>query len=95
MRSHLNLGISKPQKVSDDTEKAVADTSENSNFLKVSEDDSRTIAASPLEYDVKLEDAESFFGQFAKLDTYLNTDAGTMSPFEHGQVFVLDDGGQI
>ncbi|KAI8027157.1 CTP synthase [Camellia lanceoleosa] len=27
-------------------------------------------------------------------DPYLNTDAGTMSPFEHGQVFVLDDGGE-
>ncbi|RZR96043.1 hypothetical protein BHM03_00024974 [Ensete ventricosum] len=25
---------------------------------------------------------------------YLNTDAGTMSPFEHGEVFVLDDGGE-
>ena len=27
-------------------------------------------------------------------DPYLNTDAGTMSPFEHGEVFVLDDGGE-
>ncbi|KAK6129418.1 hypothetical protein DH2020_036836 [Rehmannia glutinosa] len=25
---------------------------------------------------------------------YLNSDAGTMSPFEHGEVFVLDDGGE-
>ncbi|KAJ7009342.1 CTP synthase isoform X3 [Populus alba x Populus x berolinensis] len=25
---------------------------------------------------------------------YLNTDAGTMSPFEHGEVYVLDDGGE-
>ncbi|PQM42568.1 hypothetical protein Pyn_16534 [Prunus yedoensis var. nudiflora] len=25
---------------------------------------------------------------------YLNIDAGTMSPFEHGEVFVLDDGGE-
>jgi len=25
----------------------------------------------------------------------LNTDAGTMSPFEHGEVFVLDDGGEV
>ncbi|KAL7236773.1 hypothetical protein ACSBR1_019969 [Camellia fascicularis] len=65
MRSHLNLGISKPEEVSDDTVKAVADTLKNSNFLKVSED-----------------------------DPYLNTDAGTMSPFDHGQVFVLDDGGE-
>ncbi|GJM89806.1 hypothetical protein PR202_ga06027 [Eleusine coracana subsp. coracana] len=30
-----------------------------------------------------------------KIDPYLNTDAGTMSPFEHGEVFVLDDGGEI
>ena len=28
-----------------------------------------------------------------KIDPYLNVDAGTMSPFEHGEVFVLDDGG--
>lgn len=28
-----------------------------------------------------------------KIDPYLNIDAGTMSPFEHGEVFVLDDGG--
>jgi len=27
-------------------------------------------------------------------DPYLNVDAGTMSPFEHGEVFVLDDGGE-
>ena len=27
-----------------------------------------------------------------KIDPYLNTDAGTMSPFEHGETFVLDDG---
>jgi len=29
-----------------------------------------------------------------KIDPYLNTDAGTMSPFEHGEVFVVDDGGE-
>jgi CTP synthase len=29
-----------------------------------------------------------------KIDPYLNIDAGTMSPFEHGEVFVLDDGGK-
>ena len=28
-------------------------------------------------------------------DPYINTDAGTMSPFEHGEVFVLDDGGEV
>ena len=29
-----------------------------------------------------------------KIDPYLNSDAGTMSPLEHGEVFVLDDGGE-
>ena len=28
-----------------------------------------------------------------KLDGYLNVDPGTMNPYEHGEVFVLDDGG--
>ncbi|KAI3798394.1 hypothetical protein L1987_33669 [Smallanthus sonchifolius] len=32
---------------------------------------------------------------FIKIDPYLNTDAGTMSPFEHGEVYVLDDGGEV
>jgi CTP synthase len=27
-----------------------------------------------------------------KLDPYLNVDPGTMSPFQHGEVFVTDDG---
>jgi len=30
-----------------------------------------------------------------KMDPYLNIDAGTMSPFEHGEVYVLDDGGEV
>ncbi|KAJ6822473.1 CTP synthase-like isoform X1 [Iris pallida] len=30
-----------------------------------------------------------------KIDPYLNTDAGTMSPLEHGETFVLDDGGEV
>ncbi|GMI22981.1 hypothetical protein TeGR_g10077 [Tetraparma gracilis] len=29
-----------------------------------------------------------------KIDPYLNVDAGTMSPFEHGEVFTLHDGGE-
>ena len=29
-----------------------------------------------------------------KIDPYLNVDAGLMSPYEHGEVFVLDDGGE-
>ena len=27
-----------------------------------------------------------------KLDPYINVDPGTMSPFQHGEVYVLDDG---
>ncbi|CAN6331813.1 unnamed protein product [Urochloa humidicola] len=30
-----------------------------------------------------------------KIDPYLNIDAGTISPSEHGEVFVLDDGGEV
>jgi len=29
-----------------------------------------------------------------KFDPYLNVDPGTMSPFQHGEVFVTDDGGE-
>ena len=29
-----------------------------------------------------------------KLDPYLNVDPGTMNPYQHGEVFVLDDGSQ-
>ncbi|MDH4208546.1 MAG: CTP synthase, partial [Anaerolineae bacterium] len=29
-----------------------------------------------------------------KLDPYLNVDAGTMSPYQHGEVFVTDDGSE-
>jgi len=30
-----------------------------------------------------------------KCDGYLNVDPGTMNPIEHGEVFVLDDGGEV
>lgn len=30
-----------------------------------------------------------------KIDPYINVDAGTMAPTEHGEVFVLDDGGEV
>ncbi len=30
-----------------------------------------------------------------KCDGYLNVDPGTMNPLEHGEVFVLDDGGEV
>ena len=29
-----------------------------------------------------------------KLDPYMNVDPGTMSPFQHGEVFVTDDGAE-
>src|SRR3989338_1113743 len=30
-----------------------------------------------------------------KMDGYLNYDPGTMNPIEHGEVFVIDDGGEV
>jgi CTP synthase len=30
-----------------------------------------------------------------KIDPYLNVDAGTMNPYQHGEVFVLDDGTEV
>ena len=30
-----------------------------------------------------------------KVDPYLNVDAGTMNPYEHGEVYVLKDGGEV
>lgn len=30
-----------------------------------------------------------------KIDPYINIDAGTFSPYEHGEVYVLDDGGEV
>lgn len=30
-----------------------------------------------------------------KIDPYLNCDAGTMNPYQHGEVFVLEDGGEV
>ena len=29
-----------------------------------------------------------------KLDPYINVDPGTMSPYQHGEVFVTDDGAE-
>src|SRR4029450_9067887 len=31
---------------------------------------------------------------FLKLDPYLNVDPGTMNPFQHGEVYVTDDGAE-
>ena len=30
-----------------------------------------------------------------KIDPYLNLDAGTISPYEHGECYVLEDGGEV
>lgn len=38
--------------------------------------------------------ARGFKVRLRKLDPYLNVDPGTMSPFEHGEVFVTDDGAE-
>ncbi|HKJ85998.1 MAG TPA: CTP synthase [Spirochaetia bacterium] len=32
--------------------------------------------------------------RMAKIDPYINVDAGTMSPYQHGEVFVTDDGAE-
>jgi CTP synthase len=39
-------------------------------------------------------EARGFSVALAKLDPYLNVDPGTMSPFQHGEVFVTDDGAE-
>lgn len=36
--------------------------------------------------------SKGFSVQTVKIDPYLNVDAGTMNPLEHGEVFVTDDG---
>lgn len=38
--------------------------------------------------------SRGFSVRLRKLDPYLNVDPGTMSPFEHGEVFVTDDGAE-
>ncbi|MCV6597828.1 MAG: CTP synthase [Mangrovicoccus sp.] len=38
--------------------------------------------------------ARGFTVRLRKLDPYLNVDPGTMSPYEHGEVFVTDDGAE-
>lgn len=38
--------------------------------------------------------ARGFSIAVQKLDPYLNVDPGTMSPYQHGEVFVLDDGAE-
>ncbi|MGB9667494.1 MAG: CTP synthase [Thermosulfidibacteraceae bacterium] len=39
-------------------------------------------------------EARGFKVTFLKLDPYVNVDPGTMSPFQHGEVYVTDDGAE-
>src|SRR3981189_268892 len=39
-------------------------------------------------------ESRSFKGTLEKCDPYLNVDPGTISPFQHGEVFVTDDGAE-
>ena len=49
------------------------------------------IVASSLGYLLK---SKGFSVSIQKLDPYLNVDPGTMNPYQHGEVFVLDDGSE-
>lgn len=42
----------------------------------------------------KLLKERGFHPSIQKLDPYINVDPGTMSPYQHGEVFVLDDGAE-
>jgi CTP synthase len=42
----------------------------------------------------RLLEARGLKVQLMKLDPYINVDPGTMSPFQHGEVFVTDDGAE-
>ncbi|MBI4611802.1 MAG: CTP synthase, partial [Candidatus Rokubacteria bacterium] len=39
-------------------------------------------------------EARGFGVALQKMDPYINVDAGTMNPFQHGEVYVTDDGGE-
>jgi len=41
-----------------------------------------------------LMEARGFTVRMVKIDPYLNVDAGTMSPYQHGEVYVTDDGAE-
>lgn len=40
----------------------------------------------------KILQSKGFEVTAVKIDPYINVDAGTMNPLEHGEVFVTDDG---
>ena len=39
-------------------------------------------------------EAHGYSATMLKIDPYVNVDPGTMSPFQHGEVFVTDDGAE-
>ena len=49
------------------------------------------IASASMGYLLK---SQGFSVTIMKLDPYLNVDPGTMNPYQHGEVFVLDDGSE-
>ena len=49
------------------------------------------LASASLAYLLK---SQGFKVRIRKMDPYLNVDPGTMSPFQHGEVFVTDDGAE-
>src|SRR5690554_7481580 len=51
----------------------------------------KSIAAASL---AALLQARGYKVRLRKLDPYLNVDPGTMSPYQHGEVFVTDDGAE-
>ena len=42
----------------------------------------------------RLMESHGYTVNLLKLDPYINVDPGTMSPFQHGEVFVTDDGAE-
>ena len=50
--------------------------------------------ASPQQHLAALLQARGYRVRIRKLDPYLNVDPGTMSPYQHGEVFVTDDGAE-
>ena len=42
----------------------------------------------------RLLESRGYRVNFLKFDPYINVDPGTMSPYQHGEVFVTDDGAE-
>ena len=51
----------------------------------------KVLSSASLAYLLK---SQGFKVRIRKMDPYLNVDPGTMSPFQHGEVFVTDDGAE-